>query len=521
MEMESYGKKTPPALPSLKAKPTSNDLNQDVFVKVVESESERESLKKSPPAPPSLKTKPTNDLKNASFSCVKLKAVESESECGLKKTPPAPPCLKTKPSKDNSGEASLVLENIPQLKDNRRTHFPPVPDKKSKPTLTFATPATVAKSVAIKVEHSESEKQPEIIANQNIEGGEDDSEVERQPELTKNSECGNREITLQRTKTIMMRFKKTIRQKDVESGDGKQFCQIDINTDANVDEKDKNAKRAYLAAEEIMTSEKTYVDVLKILDEFRRSVEEAFPEDSPLRVHVKGRTPCFSLVPTLLEFNSHLLEELEDRIENWESRKKIADVLAAKAQFLKIYSRYLDNFKTSRELFEECTKKFPAFSKFLKEFQKRDLCQGLGVLSHMLAPVQRIPRYKILLEAYLKNQDADSEDFEDSKNAQKIVSRVADSTNESLIALERRIAMQDLNKRVQKDFELIQPSRELLKEARMVNLSIREVPQPWQVILVTDFLLFAYIKVKANYNNNKRFHFRMPLEDLRSGIAFV
>ena len=49
----------------------------------------------------------------------------------------------------------------------------------------------------------------------------------------------------------------------------------------------------------------------------------------------------------------------------------------------------------------------------------------------MLAPVQRIPRYKILLEAYLKNQDADSEDFEDSENALKIVSRVADSTNRS------------------------------------------------------------------------------------------
>ena len=45
------------------------------------------------------------------------------------------------------------------------------------------------------------------------------------------------------------------------------------------------------------------------------------------------------------------------------------------------------------------------------------------------------------------------------------------------------------------DFELVKPGRELLKEKVLVNLAIREVPQPWEVLLVTDALLFAYIKV--------------------------
>ena len=329
--------------------------------------------------------------------------------------------------------------------------------------------------------------------------GENNSETDLCSESGSGLATRGERVTFQRTKTIMTRFKKkvTVRQKadQVKNLSSRQQEAVVVN------ETEKRAMRAYLAAEEIMTSEKTYVDVLKILDEFRRSAEETFPENSSFRVYVGGgsvggQKTFFSVIPTLLELNCHLLEEFEDRIKNWESRRKIADVLVAKAQFLKIYSTYIENFQQSRTLFEKSIKKFPPFSKFLNEFEKRPDCQGLRILSHMLAPIQRIPRYKILLEAYLANQDEGSEDFEDSRKASKIVSSVADANNHSLLAQERRLAMQNLNERVQNKFDLIKPGRELLKEARMVNLSIREVPQPWQVVLVTDALIFAYLKVK-------------------------
>ena len=296
----------------------------------------------------------------------------------------------------------------------------------------------------------------------------------------------------------MTKFKKTntTRQKEVQVSNDNDPCQKDVDVvEAKLSKKDKRALNAYRAAEEIMTSEKTYVDVLKILDEFCRSVEETFPN-----VKVEGRIKFFSVIPTLLALNSHLLEEFEDRIKNWETRKKIADVLVAKAKFLKIYSEYIDNFQQSREFFIECAEKYPAFAKFLTEFEKRPVCQtqGMGVLgvqSHMIGPVQRVPRYKLLLEAYLKNQEEDSEDFEDSQKALKIVSGVADATNHSIIAQDMRHKMLKLANRVQNDFEFVRPGRELLKEERLVNLAVREVPQPWQVILVTDSLFFAHFKV--------------------------
>merc|ERR1712223_2231900 len=40
-------------------------------------------------------------------------------------------------------------------------------------------------------------------------------------------------------------------------------------------------------------------------------------------------------------FNSELLKDFEDRIENWDSLKKIADVLVKKGPFLRLYATYL------------------------------------------------------------------------------------------------------------------------------------------------------------------------------------
>ena len=463
-ERKSGAKKAPPSVPSLETKPRKDskqvdiDLDEkvnDTTYETYESDETCESYddkdnvtgekekrsdlhistsieKKAPPAVPSEKTKPTKDLEPVGFDLdVKEKSVnetlrekgykceekKGEISSGVKKKPVVPPrtAKSNLPSKPEPSVVSQGLEklgdfeeNKPQLKGNRRTDLPPVPRKSSKPALIFV---------------------------------EQNSNVETQPEKTINTEggTGSREMTLQRTKTIINKFKKTntTRLAEVQESYDNDACQKDV--DADVNEKSKRARHAFKAAEEIMTSEKTYVDVLKILDKFCKGVKEAFPD-----IYNQGRTTFFSVVPTLLTLNSHLLEEFEDRIENWESRKKIADVLVAKANFLKIYSEYIKNLQHSRKLIEESIQKFPPFAKFLAEFEKHPVCQGLGVGSHMIGPIQRVPRYELLLKTYLKNQEEDSEDFEDSQKALKIVLSVADAIDHSIPAQERRMAMHRL-----------------------------------------------------------------------------
>ena len=456
-----------PLVPDARRKPSAIEDFKTESEKSTSTVKEKGSTgKKTAPPVPCSKTKPRTDPQQTGFIETQIANGKRTSsfEVGLKIKPPVP----------SQAKPSVVLEEKESEKIDKKKpliELPPLPDKKMKPVQINDPDHCQATLADQKIEVK--------IENRQTSAKSDPGEV-----LTKF-------MTLQRTKTIMNKFRKT-KRKGSQLGSDPEIG-VEVGNIAN--KKSNREKKAFIAAEEIMTSEKTYVDVLKILDKFRISLDEEFPAGSAFKDHVCGRTVCLSQIPTLLDLNSHLLEEFEDRIKNWDSQRKIADVLVAKAGFLKLYSTYLDHFQEDRKIFEGCLKKFPAFAKFLGEYEKHSDCQGLGILGHMLAPVQRVPRYKMLLEAYLKYQEEDSIDYWDSQRALKIVSSVADATNQSLIGQERRAAMKKLSERVKNEFELVKPGRELLKEEVLVNLAIREVPQPWEVLLVTDALLFAYMKV--------------------------
>ena len=50
----------------------------------------------------------------------------------------------------------------------------------------------------------------------------------------------------------------------------------------------------------------------------------------------------------------------------------------------------------------------------------------------MLGPVQRVPRYKLLLSDYVKRLPEDSDDRDKAENALKLISVAASQTNETM-----------------------------------------------------------------------------------------
>ena len=132
------------------------------------------------------------------------------------------------------------------------------------------------------------------------------------------------------------------------------------------------------------------------MDEFKKRIEKKIPKTSEEGGRIYQMN-LFSILPQLLMLNSMLLEQFESRTRNWVSHPKIADVLAKNGAFLRIYSTYMGTFENTTLIFEECFKKYKNFSKIVKDLEKLPMCQGLGLSMHLLAPVQRLPRYKMLL----------------------------------------------------------------------------------------------------------------------------
>ena len=192
-------------------------------------------------------------------------------------------------------------------------------------------------------------------------------------------------------------------------------------------------KKVYYIAKEIMTSEKTYVDVLKLINiDFRDYVQKARLESKSGILPDHDFVKLFSNLPELMMLNEDLLRDFQERINNWDSHKKIADVIIKKGPYLKLYTVYIRDFSAMNFHFDEVCQRYPKFGKLVKEFEKMPRCQNLKLKHFMLKPVQRLPQYKLLLEDYLKHLDTDSIDWDDTTLALKIVSDAAEHANNTV-----------------------------------------------------------------------------------------
>ncbi|GLG97346.1 Uncharacterized protein GBIM_04120 [Gryllus bimaculatus] len=251
----------------------------------------------------------------------------------------------------------------------------------------------------------------------------------------------------------------------------------------------RNEKKAFYIANELMTSEQVFTDALKLLNiNFRQAIQKASSHGNPVIPRAEFDRILNSL-PQLQQLNEDLLCDLVERIQNWSSVQKIADVIVKKGPFLKLYTSYIQNFDAQCNYFDECCQKYPKFAKAVKEFEASPVCQKLSVKHYMLKPVQRIPQYRLLLADYARHQDPSSPDYKDTKEALKIVCEVADHANKSIELGDHLSVLLQLQSQLG-NYEIIKPGRKLLKDGELHKLSRKE-RQPRYFILLNDCLLYT------------------------------
>ena len=281
----------------------------------------------------------------------------------------------------------------------------------------------------------------------------------------------------------------------------------------------RRERKVFFIAREMMTSEKVFVDILRLLNvEFREFVQAARRESKSGILSDADFSRIFSNLPELQTLNEDLLQDFENRIENWDTTKKIADVIVKKGPFLKLYTTYIREFTTVNHHFEDCCAKHPKFAKLVKEFEKKERCRNLKLKHFMLRPVQRLPQYKLLLEDYLKNIDENSEDFDDTASALRIVSDAADHANDTIKQGDKFRKMLRLQSRLG-DLELIRPGRDLVKEGELQKMSRKGVG-PRYFVLMSDCLLYCtYAGSWSGDSTSLRVTYKIPLSALQVRVT--
>ncbi|KAJ3445160.1 faciogenital dysplasia protein [Anaeramoeba flamelloides] len=265
----------------------------------------------------------------------------------------------------------------------------------------------------------------------------------------------------------------------------------------------REVKRKKIAME-ILTTEETYVSYLTVL------VHEYM---GPLKAQkVIGNEELKSLFPgieIIYQYNSKLLSQLQEKFEAYTPNTQIGPIFLTFSQFLKVYTTFVNRFEQSMDLYNQLSSKNKKFGKFLdktreaeikrkEEEQTQQLTSNsfLSLPSILIMPVQRLPRYVMLLQELLKySTPFRHKDYQDLQKSLKSIKGVTDQVNETKRRVENLSRLTDINSRLDKnsiakfELNLVSPSRLYSNEYSVI--CVDDNKKSYVFYLFNDLLLIC------------------------------
>ena len=210
-------------------------------------------------------------------------------------------------------------------------------------------------------------------------------------------------------------------------------------------EKKKKMENRKRIIEEIIETEKTYLNHLTLLSENYQA-----PLLKKKYLTTEESTSIFSNLTSLLDLHKIFLKDLEEGLE----KNKIAEVFEKNSQIFKLYTDYINNFESGVAKIKNLSKS----SKFKNQLiqLKKESSSNLDFDSLYISPIQRIPRYQLLISQLLKETEEQSQDHPKIKRAFLSISETANYLNETKRKKENTKQMFSLDKKLigKKNFDV-------------------------------------------------------------------
>ncbi|KAJ8381799.1 hypothetical protein SKAU_G00025770 [Synaphobranchus kaupii] len=264
--------------------------------------------------------------------------------------------------------------------------------------------------------------------------------------------------------------------------------------EGGMEQKESDEQKLYKIASELLQTEKAYVNRLHLLDKVfcDKLMEEARKGTFPLEV-VKN---IFSNISSIHAFHSQfLLPDLEKRMGQWASMPRIGDILQKLTPFLKMYAEYVKNFHKAMELLKQWSERSPQFKAIILDIQSQDVCGNLTLQNHMLEPVQRVPRYEMLLKDYLKKLPQDDSDRRDAEKSLEIIAMAATHSNSAIRKSDNLKKLLEIYEMLGEEEDIVNASNEFIKEGHILKLAARNTSAMERYLfLFNNMLLYCVPK---------------------------
>ncbi|KAG0319676.1 hypothetical protein BGZ97_001668 [Linnemannia gamsii] len=190
----------------------------------------------------------------------------------------------------------------------------------------------------------------------------------------------------------------------------------------------------------------------------------------------------------------------------------VGDIFIEIAPFLKMYSNYVKTYTSALTHINDSMNRNDRFTEFLKSTARRPECKNLDFQSYLMLPVQRIPRYRMLLEGLLRHTPEDHPDHRKLQTAFESMEQTANFVNETIRQHEMFGEMVNLQSKIAGMNEpLIIPGRVMLKRGNVWKVCRRNV-QLRMIILFSDCIVWTSPSLNP-LDDTLTFHRKVGLEN--------
>uniref|UniRef100_A0A3Q4B9R7 DH domain-containing protein n=1 Tax=Mola mola TaxID=94237 RepID=A0A3Q4B9R7_MOLML len=211
----------------------------------------------------------------------------------------------------------------------------------------------------------------------------------------------------------------------------------------------------------------------------------------------------FYQIPEILEHHEQFLEQVSGCVGRWHDRQTIGHILIqsfSKETLANMYSAYIDNFLNAKDAVRIAKEAKPAFHKFLEQNMRENKeKQALGDL--MIKPVQRIPRYELLVKDLLKHTPEDHPDHLYLLDAQRDIKRLAERINKgrhSAEEAEREArVIQEIEAHIEGVEHILNPQRKFLRQEMVMEAKTVGGKKDRSLFLFSDLIICTTLKRKS------------------------
>jgi len=219
-------------------------------------------------------------------------------------------------------------------------------------------------------------------------------------------------------------------------------------------------KKRFHVVNEILTTEKTYVSQLSLMvTMFVDKPDCGLTPDQILEV--------FANVKVIATCHNMFVDPLEKRVKTWTESSTISD-LFLEARWIKLYKHYINQYDSAAKRVKEWRETIKPFKKYLKEVEWTPSLQCTNLESLLVTPIQRLPRYVLLLEEMAKVTPENHPDHGKISDAIALIRELTDYVNKCKKESNNTDELRSIaDKVVGLPFELVQTHRALVREGPM------------------------------------------------------